>query len=236
MKRRIEQTQGERGEVEPGTPEGAPVNLDMWKKARLVTWVAAIVWAVVGLVVGLLALLFASTTTHGVQEVLFSGQDALPSLIEGAVKDYGTTLDGFLDDLRTRRAEPDEARGLPGELPRPVALVGDRAVAVVDPDLLDARARGAAQIDRTRVERQPLPGLALAADLDDQLGRRRVDPQVARLALGHLAAAVGGDRLEQQRQPLALHRLPADFRRGHRELFLDANLLRHGLRDGAHRG
>jgi predicted secreted protein len=41
------ETQGDRGEVEPGTPAGAPVNLDMWKKARLVTWVAAIVWAVV---------------------------------------------------------------------------------------------------------------------------------------------------------------------------------------------
>ena len=27
------ETQGERGEVEPGTPEGAPANLDMWKKA-----------------------------------------------------------------------------------------------------------------------------------------------------------------------------------------------------------
>jgi predicted secreted protein len=34
------ETQGERGEVEPGTPEGAPANLDMWKKARLVTWVS----------------------------------------------------------------------------------------------------------------------------------------------------------------------------------------------------
>ena len=33
--------------MEPGTPAGAPANLDMWKKARLVTWVAAIVWAVV---------------------------------------------------------------------------------------------------------------------------------------------------------------------------------------------
>jgi predicted secreted protein len=41
------ETQGERGEVEPGTPAGAPANLDMWKKARLVTWVAALVWAVV---------------------------------------------------------------------------------------------------------------------------------------------------------------------------------------------
>jgi predicted secreted protein len=41
------ETQGDRGEVEPGTPAGAPANLDMWKKARLVTWVAAIVWAVV---------------------------------------------------------------------------------------------------------------------------------------------------------------------------------------------
>ena len=43
---RIE-TQGERGEVEPGTPESAPANLDMWKKARLVTVISVIVWAVI---------------------------------------------------------------------------------------------------------------------------------------------------------------------------------------------
>ena len=41
------ETQGERGEVVPGTPEGAPANLDMWKKARLVTWVSALVWLVI---------------------------------------------------------------------------------------------------------------------------------------------------------------------------------------------
>jgi len=41
------ETQGERGEVEPGTPEGAPANLDMWKKARLVTLIAFVVWAVI---------------------------------------------------------------------------------------------------------------------------------------------------------------------------------------------
>jgi len=35
-----------------------------------------------GLVVGLLALLFASTTTHGVEQVLFSGQDQLPGLVD----------------------------------------------------------------------------------------------------------------------------------------------------------
>ncbi len=35
-----------------------------------------------GLVVGLLALLFASTTTHGVEEVIFSGQDQLPGLVD----------------------------------------------------------------------------------------------------------------------------------------------------------
>ena len=41
------ETQGDRGEVEPGTPAGAPASIDMWKKARLVTWVSAIVWVVV---------------------------------------------------------------------------------------------------------------------------------------------------------------------------------------------
>jgi hypothetical protein len=35
-----------------------------------------------GLVVGLLALLFGATTTHGVQEVLFSGQEQLPGLVD----------------------------------------------------------------------------------------------------------------------------------------------------------
>ena len=41
------ETQGDRGEVEPGTPEGAPANLDMWKKARLVTLISFVVWVVV---------------------------------------------------------------------------------------------------------------------------------------------------------------------------------------------
>ncbi len=41
------ETQGERGEVEPGTPESAPANLDMWKKARLVTVISVIAWAVI---------------------------------------------------------------------------------------------------------------------------------------------------------------------------------------------
>ena len=35
-----------------------------------------------GLVVALLALLFAETTTHGVEQVLFSGQEALPGLVD----------------------------------------------------------------------------------------------------------------------------------------------------------
>ena len=37
-----------------------------------------------GIVVGLLAVLFEQTTTHGAGEVLFSGQDALPGLVSGA--------------------------------------------------------------------------------------------------------------------------------------------------------
>jgi H+/Cl- antiporter ClcA len=37
-----------------------------------------------GLVVGLLALLFAETTTHSTSEILFSGQDALPGLVANA--------------------------------------------------------------------------------------------------------------------------------------------------------
>ena len=42
------ETQGDRGEVEPGTQAGAPANLDMWKKARVTTYVAVVIWAVVG--------------------------------------------------------------------------------------------------------------------------------------------------------------------------------------------
>jgi predicted secreted protein len=45
------ETQGDRGKVEPGTPEGAPANLDMWKKARLVTWVSAIVWVILAAII-----------------------------------------------------------------------------------------------------------------------------------------------------------------------------------------
>jgi len=37
-----------------------------------------------GLVVAALAILFGATTTHGVQQVLFSGQEALPGLVSGA--------------------------------------------------------------------------------------------------------------------------------------------------------
>ena len=45
------ETQAERGEVEPGTPEGAPATIDMWKKVRLVTWVSALVWlAIAGII------------------------------------------------------------------------------------------------------------------------------------------------------------------------------------------
>src|SRR5262249_51169423 len=37
-----------------------------------------------GLAVAALAILFAQTTTHGTNQVLFSGQDALPGLVSGA--------------------------------------------------------------------------------------------------------------------------------------------------------
>jgi len=45
------ETQGDRGEVEPGTQAGAPANLDMWKKARVTTYVAVVIWAVVAAVI-----------------------------------------------------------------------------------------------------------------------------------------------------------------------------------------
>ena len=41
------ETQGDRGEVEPGTPAGAPAEFDFKKKARLVTMIAAGLWVVI---------------------------------------------------------------------------------------------------------------------------------------------------------------------------------------------
>ncbi len=96
-----------------------------------------------GLVVGLLALLFASTTTHGVQEVIFSGQDqlsgtrrqrervddrraALPALVQGA---------GVERVSRHLPRRPD----VPGDLPRR----GGWSRRVAPPgDVTHARGRG----------------------------------------------------------------------------------------------
>ena len=41
------ETQGDRGEIEPGTHAGAPANFDLRKKARLVTMISAVVWVVI---------------------------------------------------------------------------------------------------------------------------------------------------------------------------------------------
>ncbi len=41
------ETQGDRGKVEPGTQAGAPAELNMWKKARVTTYVAVVIWAIV---------------------------------------------------------------------------------------------------------------------------------------------------------------------------------------------
>ena len=41
------ETQGDRGEVVPGTHASAPANLNMRKKARLVTLISAAVWVVI---------------------------------------------------------------------------------------------------------------------------------------------------------------------------------------------
>lgn len=45
------ETQGDRGEVVPGTHESAPANLQMAKKAKLVTLIAAGLWLVVAAVI-----------------------------------------------------------------------------------------------------------------------------------------------------------------------------------------
>ncbi len=41
------ETQGDRGEIVPGTHAGAPANLQMGRKARLVSVIAAAIWVVV---------------------------------------------------------------------------------------------------------------------------------------------------------------------------------------------
>ncbi|SEO04282.1 Predicted secreted protein [Palleronia salina] len=40
-------TQGDEGEIVPGTHAGSPARTDMWRKARTVTWVSAILWALI---------------------------------------------------------------------------------------------------------------------------------------------------------------------------------------------
>jgi hypothetical protein len=52
--------------------------------AKVVTRRAFVVIPAVGVIVGLLALLFAQTTTHGIDPVLFSGQEQLPGLVDNA--------------------------------------------------------------------------------------------------------------------------------------------------------
>lgn len=41
------ETQGDRGEIVPGTQAGAPANLNMKRKALITTLVAAVIWAIV---------------------------------------------------------------------------------------------------------------------------------------------------------------------------------------------
>ncbi|MEL7461725.1 MAG: DUF1467 family protein [Pseudomonadota bacterium] len=45
------ETQGDRGEIVPGTQAGAPANLNMWKKARLTTIIAAVIWVIAATVI-----------------------------------------------------------------------------------------------------------------------------------------------------------------------------------------
>lgn len=45
------ETQGERGEVVPGTPEGAPANLNLKRKLKIVSLVTLVIWAIVAAVV-----------------------------------------------------------------------------------------------------------------------------------------------------------------------------------------
>lgn len=45
------ETQGDRGEVVPGTQAGAPADLNMKRKAWTVTWIAAIIWAILAVII-----------------------------------------------------------------------------------------------------------------------------------------------------------------------------------------
>lgn len=45
------ETQGDQGEVEPGTHAGAPANFSFKKRARLVTVIAAVIWAVIAYII-----------------------------------------------------------------------------------------------------------------------------------------------------------------------------------------
>ncbi|PQO24963.1 DUF1467 domain-containing protein [Rhodobacteraceae bacterium WD3A24] len=41
-------TQGESGDVTPGTPSSAPDEAQIWRKIKLVTLIAVILWAAIG--------------------------------------------------------------------------------------------------------------------------------------------------------------------------------------------
>ena len=45
------ETQGEAGEVVPGTHKSAPANIDLGRKARITTYVAIPIWAVIATVI-----------------------------------------------------------------------------------------------------------------------------------------------------------------------------------------
>jgi len=45
------ETQGDRGEVEPGTHAGAPAEFSFKRKAKLVTVIAVVIWAVLAAII-----------------------------------------------------------------------------------------------------------------------------------------------------------------------------------------
>ncbi len=45
------ETQGDRGEIEPGTHAGAPANFDLKKKLFRATWISAILWVAIAAVI-----------------------------------------------------------------------------------------------------------------------------------------------------------------------------------------
>ena len=69
------ETQGDRGEIVPGTQAGAPANLNMKRKAKIVTLVSAAIWVVLAAVI--------LSGAVSVRDLDFFGRMGPPSMRDG---------------------------------------------------------------------------------------------------------------------------------------------------------